>query len=65
MMPGTVVQVEKVWLSNAEAQKYLGVSESFLKRLRLNGKMSFYKLGGKVFYKKADIDRLVTKGRVI
>ena len=62
---GKVVDVEKLWFSNAEAQAYLGMSAGFLKNLRANGQIRFYKVRGAVFYKKADIDRLVEKGRVV
>lgn len=65
MTLASVVEVEKVWLSNTETQRYLGVSQAFLKRLRQNGAVPFYKVGGKVFYRKRDIDRLVTRGRVV
>lgn len=60
-----VIPADKIWLSNAEAQKYLGMSQSFFKRLRLNGLLPFYKLGGAIFYQKKDIDRLLTKNRII
>lgn len=59
------VRVEKIWLTNKDAQEYLSVSVDFMKKLRRNGKLSFYKLGGMVFYLKKDIDRLIQKNRVI
>ena len=65
MNNGKVIEVEKIWLTNREAQMYLGVSVDFLKRLRADGKISFYKVGGVVFYRKHDIDRLLERGRVI
>lgn len=60
---GKVLDTEKVWLSNAEAQAYLGMSAGFFKDLRANAQLRFYKVRGAVFYKKTDIDRLVEKGR--
>lgn len=62
---GKVQPVEKMWLSNAEAQAYLGMGADFLKDLRQNAKISFYKVSHSIFYKKTDIDKLITKGRVI
>lgn len=62
---GKVQPVEKMWLSNAEAQAYLGMGAKFLKDLRQQAKIPFYKIAHSVFYKKSDIDRLITKGRVI
>ncbi len=62
---GKVVGVEKIWLSNAEAQAYLGMSANFFKDLRANAQIRFYKVRGSIFYKKSDIDRMVEKGRFI
>lgn len=62
---GKVLDTEKVWLSNAEAQSYLGMSAGFFKDLRANGQIHFYKVRGAIFYKKSDIDRLVEKSRVV
>ena len=58
-----VKEVEKVFLSNREAQKYLGVSDSTLKGWRLGGRLPYYKVGSVVWYEKSDIDRLVRGGR--
>lgn len=60
-----IAPIGKIWLSNHDAQVYLGVGVDFFKRLRANGKIPFYKVGGTVFYRKNDIDRLLEKGRVI
>lgn len=57
--------VEKVWLSNKEAQRYLGVGIDFFKRLRSSGQLPFSKVGSTVFYRKTDIDRLLERSRVI
>lgn len=59
-----VVSVEKIWFTNRDAQAYLGVSIDFLKRLRADGKLSFYKVGGMVFYRKRDIDKVLERGRI-
>ncbi len=57
-------EIEKTWLSSKEAQAYLGMSPDFLKDLRQDGMLAYYKIRNAVFYRKADIDRLVEKGRV-
>ena len=62
---GKVLDTEKIWLSNAEAQAYLGMSANFFKDLRANAQIRFYKVRGSIFYKKSDIDRMVEKGRFI
>ena len=61
MKQATVTQIEKIWLSNKEAQVYLGVGMDFLKNLRSSGRISFFKVGTTVFYRKRDIDRLMRK----
>lgn len=61
----TVTPVERVWFTNRDAQSYLGVSLDFLKRLRSEGRLPFYKVGGTVFYRKRDIDRLLERSRVV
>lgn len=64
-MNGLVLDVNKTWLSNAEAQKYLGVSADFLKSLRTNAELHYYKVHNMVFYRKSDIDKLVEKNKVV
>lgn len=64
MAHGKIKDVDKVWLSNAEAQRYLGMSADFLKSLRESGQLSFYKVRRAVFYKKSDIDRLMERNKI-
>lgn len=65
MQKTVVKEIEKIWLSNAEAQRYLGMSAGFFKHLRENGTLPYYKLGQSVFYRKADIDRLLERNNVV
>lgn len=64
MKQATVTQIEKIWLSNKEAQACLGVGMDFLKNLRSSGRIPFFKVGNTVLYRKRDIDRLIEKNRV-
>ncbi len=58
--------IDKVWLSNKEAQVYLGMSPDFFRALRESGELPFYMIGHKaIFYKKSDIDTLLEKARVM
>lgn len=59
-----VLEVTKVYLSNAEAQAYLGVGPDFFKALRADGRLPYYKVGKMVFYRKSAIDKLVESGKV-
>lgn len=49
----------KQWLRSSEVRKMLGVSPGTLQNLRINRKLSFSKIGGIVFYKHDDINRLM------
>lgn len=62
---GSVMPVEKIFLSTAEVMKYLDCSEDFIEKLRNEAKLNFYRLGRKFLYAKADIDKLILKNRVI
>lgn len=62
-----VVAVEKVWLTNGEAAKYLGVSAKTLQRWRCEARLGFYQIDGDrtIWYAKADLDKMVRKAKVI
>ncbi len=64
MKQATVTAIEKIWLSNKEAQAYLGVGMEFFKSLRSSGQLPYSKVGKTVFYRKRDIDRLIAANRV-
>ena len=53
------VDVKRLWLSNKEAAKYLGVSKDWLKDRRNEGKLHYSVVGNTIFYIKSEIDRLV------
>lgn len=56
--------VDRIWLTQNEAAKYLGVSPKTISRLRESGRLSYYRLERLVLLKKSDIDRMVELGRV-
>lgn len=51
MKKATVTAIEKIWLSNKEAQAYLGVGMEFFKSLRSSGQLPYSKVGKTVFYR--------------
>jgi excisionase family DNA binding protein len=61
----TVTAAPKRWLTNKEAEKYLGCKSTYLTNLRATGQLHFYKVGGLVLYDVADIDKLVIKNKVV
>lgn len=62
--PNRITPIDKTWLSNREAAVYIGMSADYLKDLRADGTLRFYKVRGAIFYRKADVDRLIEKGRI-
>ncbi len=63
-MQAKITEVTKIWLSNKDTEVYLGVGPDFLKKLRLSGRLSYYKIGKTVFYRKSVIDRLIENGKI-
>lgn len=51
----------KEWLTNAEAQAYLGLSRMTLQRYRDNGLLEYSKVGSNIFYRRSDIIGLLEK----
>ena len=51
----------KINFSFEEAAKYLGVSVSTVKRLRVNGELKCSKLGDRVLFRKARLDELLER----
>ena len=62
---GKVIPVEKIWLSPAEARKYLGCSNLLLTKLRNQSKISFSVVSATYFiYDKRSIDRYIEKNLI-
>lgn len=55
---------DKIWMSQKEAQKYLGVSKDWLKERRLDGALHYSMVGTTAFYIKAEIDNLIRANAV-
>lgn len=58
------VNTRKLWLSQKEAQKYLGVSKDWLKKYRSCGKLHYSMIGVTAFYIKSELDRLIVDNAV-
>ncbi|SEB21564.1 helix-turn-helix domain-containing protein [Pedobacter hartonius] len=52
----------KQWLKSAEVRKLLNISPGTLQNLRINGTLRFTKIGGMMYYKLEDINRLLEGG---
>ena len=58
------IDTRKLWLSNKEAAKYLGVSKDWLKDRRENGTLHYSVVGNTIFYIKKEIDDMIRAGAV-
>ena len=58
------IDTRRLWLSQKEAQKYLGVSKDWLKVRREKGELHYSIVGKTAFYIKSEIDNLIRGGAV-
>jgi len=49
----------KKWLKSVEVRKLLGISPGTLQNLRINGTLSFTKVGSIMYYKLEDINKIL------
>ena len=52
-------QQSKQWLKSNEVRKLLNISPGTLQNLRINGTLSYTKIGGIMYYDNTDIDKLL------
>ncbi|TGD59261.1 helix-turn-helix domain-containing protein [Flavobacterium humi] len=52
-------QQGKQWLKSYEVRKMLNISAGTLQNLRINGTLAFTKIGGLMFYKYSDIEKIL------
>jgi len=53
----------KKWLKSVEVRKLLNISPGTLQNLRINGTLSYSKIGGIMYYKLEDINKILEGGR--
>lgn len=51
---------QKLWLRSSEVKKLLNISSGTLQNLRINGTLSYSKIGGSLYYNYKDIQKLLT-----
>lgn len=59
--PATQSQ-SKQWLKSTEVRKLLDISPGTLQNLRISGTLRYTKIGGTMYYKSADITKLLEGG---
>jgi hypothetical protein len=55
----TKPQKQKQWLKSSEVRKLLKISPGTLQNLRINGTLSFAKIGSIIYYNYEDIEALL------
>lgn len=53
------VKPDIVWIKSHHVQRMLQISPGTLQNLRVNGTIPYSKVGGVLFYKKTDIERIL------
>ncbi|WP_140487139.1 helix-turn-helix domain-containing protein [Flavobacterium sp. GSA192] len=54
----------KQWLKSNEVRKLLNISSGTLQNLRINGTITYTKIGGILYYSSADLDKLLDANKV-
>jgi hypothetical protein len=57
-------QSTKQWLKSSDVRKMLGISHGTLQNLRITKSLPYTKLGGIMFYKYEDIEKILEAGLV-
>jgi len=52
------------WMRSAHVRKMLNISPGTLQNLRVNGMLRYTKVGGTMFYKTSDIEKMLKDGAV-
>ena len=53
--------IDKKWIGNREAMKMLGLSRATLQRYRAEKLFPYSKIGGNIYYRRADIENLLER----
>jgi hypothetical protein len=60
----TKTQITKQWLKSNEVRKLLNISPGTLQNLRVNGTITYTKIGGILYYSNADLEKLLESNKV-
>ena len=60
----TKPQNQKRWLKSSEVKNLLNVSAGTLQNLRINGTLSYSKIGGILFYSSETIEKLLEHNKI-
>lgn len=57
-------QPKKKWLKSKEVRKLLNISPGTLQNLRINGTLSYTKVGAILYYDNNDIEKLLSRNKI-
>lgn len=57
-------QQQKKWLKSSEVRKLLNISSGTLQNLRVNGTITYTKIGGILYYSSSDLEKLLETNKV-
>ncbi len=57
-------QQTKQWLKSNEVRKLLNISPGTLQNFRINGTLTYTKIGGILYYDNSDIDKLLNRNKI-
>lgn len=57
-------QQQKKWLKSSEVRKLLNISSGTLQNLRINGTLTYTKIGGILYYSNSDLEKLLESNKV-
>lgn len=60
----TKTQLTKQWLKSNEVRKLLNISPGTLQNLRVNGTITYTKIGGILYYSNSDLEKLLESNKV-
>lgn len=64
MNSATANENAKQWLKSKEVRTLLNISPGTLQNLRINGTLTYTKIGGLMYYDQDDIKKLIDKHKV-
>jgi len=57
------IQPVKKWLKSREVRKLLNISPGTLQTMRVNGTLTFSKIGGVIYYEYDDIQKMIENNK--
>lgn len=60
--PKDSLKASTTWINSKQLAQHLGISTTAVANLRIN-KIPYYKIGGRILYKKQEIDEFIEKTR--